>query len=68
MRKKKSTRVSIDRINRYIKDLCGLYSRVARKLGVDRSFVSRVAKGERRSVAVERALTSEFKQIQEHET
>ncbi len=58
----------MERINRYIKNLCGLYSRVARKLGVDRSFVSRVAKGERHSEAVERALTSEFKQIQEHET
>ncbi len=67
MRKKRAKRENLASINRYIKDLCGIYSRVARKLGVDRSFVSRVAKGERRSEEVERALTSEFKQIRQNE-
>ena len=42
----------------------GLYSRVARKLGVDRSYVSRVARGERRSKDIEAALTSELKRIE----
>ena len=53
-----ATRVSL--INRYVQSLCGLYSRVARQLQVDRSYVSRVARGERRSEPIERALTSEF--------
>jgi hypothetical protein len=42
----------------------GLYSRVARKLGVDRSFVSRVARGERRSREVEDALHKELRRIE----
>jgi len=42
----------------------GLYSRVARKLGVDRSYVSRVARGERRSQEIEAALAAELKRIE----
>ena len=42
----------------------GLYARVARQLGVDRSYVSRVARGERRSQRVEEALRAEVKRIQ----
>jgi transcriptional regulator with XRE-family HTH domain len=42
----------------------GLYSRVARKLGVDRSYVSRVARGERRSPDIEAALQAELKRIE----
>ena len=42
----------------------GLYSRVARKLGVDRSYVSRVARGERRSPEIETALQAELKRIE----
>ena len=41
----------------------GLYARVARHLGVDRSYVSRVARGERRSQRVEEALRAELKRI-----
>lgn len=41
----------------------GLYSRVAKQLGVDRSYVSRVARGERRSQRVEDALRAELKRI-----
>lgn len=41
----------------------GLYSRVAKQLGVDRSYVSRVARGERRSQRVEAALRAELKRI-----
>jgi transcriptional regulator with XRE-family HTH domain len=37
---------------------------VARKLGVDRSYVSRVARGERRSERVEAALRAEVKRIE----
>jgi len=50
-------------LNRYVQSLCGLYSRVARQLGVDRSYVSRVARGERHSEPIEQALTSEFERI-----
>jgi hypothetical protein len=52
-------------INRYVQSLCGLYSRVARQIGVDRSYVSRVARGERRSAPIEQALTTEFDRITE---
>jgi hypothetical protein len=38
----------------------GLYARVARKSGVDVSYVSRIARGERKSKAVEKALKKEF--------
>jgi transcriptional regulator with XRE-family HTH domain len=41
----------------------GLYARVARRVGVDRSYVSRVARGERRSKRVEQALQAELKRI-----
>ena len=44
----------------------GLYRRVAAKLGVDPSFVSRVARGERRSPAVLAALREEMSVIREH--
>ena len=52
-------------VNRYVQSLCGLYSRVARQLKLDRSYVSRVARGERHSLEVERALTTEFDRIME---
>jgi transcriptional regulator with XRE-family HTH domain len=42
----------------------GLYSRVAKRLGVDRSYVSRVARGERRSERVEAALRAELRRIE----
>ncbi|MGC2109023.1 MAG: hypothetical protein WA655_05860 [Candidatus Korobacteraceae bacterium] len=53
----------MSRLNRYIQSLCGLYSRIARRLNVDRSYVSRVARGERRSAEIENALTTEFTKI-----
>ena len=41
----------------------GLYARVARKLKVDPSYVSRVARGERESAAIQAALDREFEDI-----
>jgi hypothetical protein len=41
----------------------GLYVRVSRKLGVDPSYVSRVARDERQSPEVETALAQEIEQI-----
>jgi CheY-like chemotaxis protein len=42
----------------------GIYSRVARQLGVDRSYVSRVARGERRSEEIENALRGELRRVE----
>ena len=42
----------------------GVYARVARKLQVDASYVSRVARGERQSDKVHRALISELRRIE----
>ena len=44
----------------------GVYNRVAKKLGVDPSYVSRVARGERKSAVVEKALADEVRIIREH--
>jgi DNA-binding transcriptional regulator YdaS (Cro superfamily) len=44
----------------------GVYNRVAKRLGVDPSYVSRVARGERKSAAVEKALADEVRAIREH--
>jgi hypothetical protein len=41
----------------------GIYARVARTLGVDASYVSRVASGQRQSAKIERALVSELERI-----
>lgn len=38
----------------------GLYARVARNVGVDVSYISRIARGERRSKVAEKALNQEF--------
>jgi hypothetical protein len=56
-------RAKMSLVNRYVQSLCGLYSRVARQLKVDRSYVSRVARGERHSTEVESALSTEFNRI-----
>ncbi len=58
----------VAKINDHIKAVCGLYTRVASKLGLDRSFVSRVARGERKSPDVEAALIAEFKQAEAQNT
>jgi hypothetical protein len=44
----------------------GVYDRVAKRLGVDPSYVSRVARGERKSAAVEQALADEVRAIRDH--
>jgi predicted XRE-type DNA-binding protein len=63
MKESKLEQKRVTRIHHYIESLCGLYSRVARKLGVDRSYVSRVARGERHSKEIEVALTREFDRV-----
>ena len=58
-------KAKISKLNRLVDTLCGIYSRVARRLGVDRSFVSRVARGERRSEPVENALVGEYERLKQ---
>jgi hypothetical protein len=41
----------------------GLYVRVAQELGVDVSYVSRIARGERKSQVAEKALNREFNKV-----
>jgi hypothetical protein len=55
----------LKRLKHYIEIFCGMYSRIARRLGVDRTYVSRVVKGERRSPEVEEALIRELDRAQE---
>jgi hypothetical protein len=57
---RKNQTAKIQKLKHYIESLCGIYSRIARRLGVDRTYVSRVAKGERHSSDVEAALIQEF--------
>ena len=42
----------------------GVYSRVARRVGVDPSYVSRVARGERVSQKIEKALLAELHRVE----
>jgi hypothetical protein len=44
----------------------GIYSRVARELGIDPSYVSRVVRGERQSAKVEAALLKEIRRIEKN--
>ncbi len=41
----------------------GLYARVARDLGVDVSYISRIAHGKRKSKVVEKAIAREFNKV-----
>jgi len=57
---KEQAKGKLTKLNELVEALCGIYSRVARRLGVHRTFVSRVARGERRSPPVENALLAEY--------
>jgi transcriptional regulator with XRE-family HTH domain len=61
----KGRATKLQKLKHYMDSLCGVYSRIARRLGVDRTYVSRVAKGERRSPDIESALVREFDRTQE---
>jgi predicted XRE-type DNA-binding protein len=62
MKENKQQRLS--RIQRWIQSFCGIYTRVASRFHVDRSYVSRVARGERTSPEISQALITEFERIQ----
>ena len=53
----------VRKLNSLVQSLCGLYSRVARRLSLDPSYVSRVARGERSSELVETALAQELNKV-----
>jgi hypothetical protein len=42
----------------------GIYIRIAKKMNVDASYVSRVASGDRKSVKIERAVVLELERIE----
>ena len=52
------------RVAKCVQYFSKLYSRIAGRLGVDRSFVSRVARGERRSPLIESVLIADSEQFQ----
>jgi hypothetical protein len=56
-------RAALRKINEHILGMSGLYTRVGNKLGFDRSYVSRVARGQRYSPIVAKALIAEFENI-----
>jgi predicted XRE-type DNA-binding protein len=56
----------LQKLKHYVESLCGIYSRIARRLGVDRTYVSRVVKGERHSPEIEAALVQEFDRSQQN--
>jgi hypothetical protein len=60
MKARHSNTTRLQRLNHFVESVCGMYSRIARRLGVDRSYVSRVTKGERRSPEIEAALIQDF--------
>jgi hypothetical protein len=63
--KEQSSTAKLKKLNVLVESVCGIYTRVARRLGVHRSFVSRVARGERRSEPVEDSLLAEFERVKD---
>ena len=59
--------VKLQKLRHYVETLCGMYSRIARRLGVDRTYVSKVARGERHSPDIEDALLHDFERSQRDE-
>jgi transcriptional regulator with XRE-family HTH domain len=60
LRQQENSTAKLRNLHRLVQSLCGIYSRVARRLRVDRTYVSRVAKGERHSPKIEAALLEDF--------
>jgi transcriptional regulator with XRE-family HTH domain len=52
---------SVEQISRTVSLMRGLYRRVARRMKCDASYVSRIARGQRRSAEIEAALGKEFR-------
>jgi transcriptional regulator with XRE-family HTH domain len=67
-RKYKLTVAKEEMLLRMHQEHLGLYERIASSLGVDASYVSRVARGERESPHVRKALTEELARMQQQYT
>ena len=63
--KERLATAKLKKLNALVESICGIYTRVARRLGVHRSFVSRVARGERRSEPVEDGLLAELERFED---
>jgi DNA invertase Pin-like site-specific DNA recombinase len=63
--KEKPSTARLRKLNTMVESVCGIYTRVARRFGLHRSFVSRVARGERRSEPVENVLLAELKRFED---
>ncbi len=57
-------RLQLARLARCVEFFADLYSRIARRYDVDRSYFSRIARGERKSNQIEKALIVEFENFQ----
>ena len=62
--KKEEGKAKIRKLNGFVDSVCGIYTRIARRLGVHRTYVSRVARGERHSETIEKELVAEFDRTQ----
>jgi len=63
--KERLATAKLKKLNALVESVCGIYTRVARRLGAHRSFVSRVARGERRSEPVEDGLLAELERFED---
>ncbi len=68
MKEQEIPRGKIGKLNRLVESVCGIYSRIARRLHVHRTYVSRVARGERHSPEVENALIAEYERVEKSGT
>jgi transcriptional regulator with XRE-family HTH domain len=63
MKRDNNNRDGITNWAKVISEYRGLYNRVAKELGVDPSYVSRIARGERFNQEVEAALLKELERL-----
>jgi hypothetical protein len=54
---------SLGQISRTVSLMRGLYARVGQQAGCDVSYVSRIARGQRRSAKIQAALGREFRVV-----
>jgi transcriptional regulator with XRE-family HTH domain len=62
---RRMTQQSQVNVAQVVSNFRGVYARVARKLNVSASYVSRVASGERKSTEIETELREELKKLKD---
>ena len=65
MKRSETNRVQLALIVKCAEFFSNMYSRIAEQCGVDRSYVSRVARGERHSATIERRLVADIAKFKE---